>query len=45
MKRTLGIAALLLLVSATTAFAAAPEQVKSAAGACWSAICACCPGC
>ncbi len=42
MKKTFALAALVLLASATAAFAAAPDQVKAACDACVCALCGCC---
>ena len=45
MKRTLTIAALVLLATGSAAFAAAPEAVAQAVCACCDAIAACCEAC
>ncbi|CAN5330869.1 hypothetical protein BH10PSE4_BH10PSE4_39730 [soil metagenome] len=44
MKRIFSTAALMLLVSATTAYAAAPEAVSKALQACCALGAACCNG-
>ncbi|WP_200941442.1 hypothetical protein [Caulobacter sp. Root1455] len=44
MKRILSTAALMLLVSASAAYAAAPEAVTKAVGACCALGAACCNG-
>ena len=44
MKRTLTIAALMLLATGTGAFAAAPKTVAQAVASCCDALAACCDG-
>ncbi len=44
MKRTLTIAAFVLLATGTAAFAAAPETVSQAVASCCEALAACCDG-
>jgi hypothetical protein len=44
MKRTLTIAAFMLLATGTAAFAAAPETVAQAVASCCDALAACCDG-
>lgn len=45
MKRTLSIAAFVLLASGTAAFAAAPDVVAQAVASCCEALAACCDAC
>ena len=45
MKRTLTLAALVLLASGSAAFAAAPDAVEQAVCACCDAIAACAEAC